>query len=871
MAEHNFNVMGEDLCQFCDDSGAQNEADDDNNNFILAEQQPHHSSDAVIISPPPCKRPRPKKSEVHMKTNIKGKSLDDLVDDYDKYLEEESAHDLCFSERGVGSCTCLHILRKAHPRRMVAKYLAGMAMKSKTDKDCKEAAVLEWYKYAVANKQHREGRNMYLFPFDASDVVVDESNGNDPLGVNELLGKEMCQQGLYRVMGIAKSGSMVRIREAASTTGVLRPHGLTGKNGNNTMDPEMRTALEEHFDELCSLGEVRATRVMAALVDGGRVMTNRGNEADADSNIYLPTSDGYRPCYRRFMLERGYKTTTADDGKITHTWVGKKDEEGNRVVDVPTADRPTIVCLSTYMNMWKRQYPHLKVSRPVEDTCGECYRFAMRHKYLAMHRNCLSTDLTGSDETDGNSVAGVGFRETLVEVANSLFRNDGDNQTNNGERGDDDDSDNEEGVDATENDNNIVNDSMISELSELLENPDAAASDPNEEAIEQAMIRSAVHVWSARIQRKWYQEAAKRAQEDVEANKPHSQTERTYVVDYGQNMEMPVFNSQQAGCSYYYSPLTVNNCGVVDHAHRYPDGKVAEHMHAHVYTEDIGKKGSNNVVSLMDKTFRHDNLLREDECGGTLNVFFDNCTGQNKNNTVLKYAVWLAEMKYFKKVNFIFLIVGHTKNAADRLFNALKFDYRKHDIYTVEDLLVKLDKSDSVSIYESTENDFFDFTKYLDSYYKDFSGLIQSNHVFSCENERVGNKLMVNIRESGLEQHPVKKYNVMRNAFPERKNYTTLKEAIDNRRIDMIASFAERLEKLAPPGMNAYKQIELWKNYRLLVPTILHTNRLYRKPPDWVFAFVKNEKGDRKSLRENLRGKRKSILDNIENIARGSV
>jgi hypothetical protein len=46
----------------------------------------------------------------------------------------------------------------------------------------------------------------------------------------------------------------------------------------------------------------------------------------------------------------------------------------------------------------------------------------------------------------------------------------------------------------------------------------------NEEAIKQAMIRSAVHVWSARIQRKWYQEDAKRAQEDVEANKPHSQT-----------------------------------------------------------------------------------------------------------------------------------------------------------------------------------------------------------------------------------------------------------------------------------------------------------------------------------------------------------
>ena len=158
----------------------------------------------------------------------------------------------------------------------------------------------------------------------------------------------------------------------------------------------------------------------------------------------------------------------------------------------------------------------------------------------------------------------------------------------------------------------------------------------------------------------------------------------------------------------------------------------------------------------MDKTFRIQDILREDECGGELNAFFDNCTGQNKNNTVLKYMVWLVEMGYFKKVNFQFLIVGHTKNAADRLFNALKFDYRKHDIYTVEDLLVKLDKSDSVSIHESTEDDFFDYTTYLDGYYKHFSGLVLSNHIFSCENERVGNKLIVNIRESGLEQHPVK-------------------------------------------------------------------------------------------------------------------
>ena len=56
------------------------------------------------------------------------------------------------------------------------------------------------------------------------------------------------------------------------------------------------------------------------------------------------------------------------------------------------------------------------------------------------------------------------------------------------------------------------------------------------------------------------------------------------------NMEMPVFNAEQAECTYYYSSLTVNNCGVVDHAHTYPDGMVSEYMHTHIYTKNIGKK-----------------------------------------------------------------------------------------------------------------------------------------------------------------------------------------------------------------------------------------------------------------------------------------
>ena len=170
-----------------------------------------------------------------------------------------------------------------------------------------------------------------------------------------------------------------------------------------------------------------------------------------------------------------------------------------------------------------------------------------------------------------------------------------------------------------------------------------------------------------------------------------------------------------------------------NHAHKYNTGDTSEHMHATLHTKAIRKKGLNNVISGMHKSFKSNKITREDETGWVLNVFFGDCNGQNKNSTVLKYAVWLAEMKYSKKVILMILIVGHIKNAVDHLFNALKFDYQTHNIYTVEDLLVKLNKSDSVTVHKATADDFFDCSDYFDKDYKDFTGLIQQNIVFSCE------------------------------------------------------------------------------------------------------------------------------------------
>jgi hypothetical protein len=178
----------------------------------------------------------------------------------------------------------------------------------------------------------------------------------------------------------------------------------------------------------------------------------------------------------------------------------------------------------------------------------------------------------------------------------------------------------------------------------------------------------------------------------------------TFIVDYGQDMELPSYNSEQPGCTYYFSPLTVFNLGVVNHAHAYNDGRVSEHMHAHLNHEGVGKKGTNNVASLIVKTLQQLNIFREDSVGGELNIKFDNCSGQNKNNMVLKLAAWLMTMNYFKEVNFIFLIVGHTKNAADCLFNSLKTE--------------ALNMSLMVAVHPASPDFFLDYNKLIYCLYR---------------------------------------------------------------------------------------------------------------------------------------------------------
>ena len=141
------------------------------------------------------------------------------------------------------------------------------------------------------------------------------------------------------------------------------------------------------------------------------------------------------------------------------------------------------------------------------------------------------------------------------------------------------------------------------------------------------------------------------------------------------------------------------------------------HLHLHVYHEGVAKKGATNITSLIVKTLRQLNLLQDKMVGSELNIIFDNCGGQNKISTVLSLVAWLMALSYFKRVKFIFLVVGHTKNDADRLFNCLKLEYRKQNLFTFQDMLEALNRLDLVTIHPASPLVFIDYDRLRNKYY----------------------------------------------------------------------------------------------------------------------------------------------------------
>ena len=285
----------------------------------------------------------------------------------------------------------------------------------------------------------------------------------------------------------------------------------------------------------------------------------------------------------------------------------------------------------------------------------------------------------------------------------------------------------------------------------------------------------------------------------------HSDKHYVFICDYAQNIELPFLGDQQPGDTYYLTPKSVYVFGMVDMAHKYNDivQSVGEHLHTHVYSEKESDKGSNNVASLIMKTLTNLNVLRDGEAGGKLTIFFDNCVGQNKNNTLLLLVPNLIECGYFKTVEFVFLVVGHTKNACNRLFNSLKSIYRIKNIWHYPQLLEVLDHSHTVTIYPTTSTDFFDWCKHLIQYYTELKGKIKQHHIFHCNS----NDVTTNAKGNKVIPYKIKEADIMDAVICD------IKTVCKKKRGKELPNTAHP-QPLAPITENPYKVVEFYNRWR---------------------------------------------------------
>lgn len=209
--------------------------------------------------------------------------------------------------------------------------------------------------------------------------------------------------------------------------------------------------------------------------------------------------------------------------------------------------------------------------------------------------------------------------------------------------------------------------------------------------------------------------------------------------------------------------------------------------------------------------------------GKELTIVLDNCPGQNKNNFVLPLVPYLVEMGYFEEVNFIFLVVGHRKNCCGRMFNLLKIQYRKSDIYGMEDLIKVLGINKKVTILEVGDEDFKNFNIYLCDFYKPYPKHFQDFHIFSCKSDMENrSKVVVKLRYSNSDEESAAiEFDMLKPKFFGQDNYPAgyigFQEAIEARP-SLMSEGCYSIKILHPQGIPDYKQVELYSNYRKYLP-----------------------------------------------------
>ena len=319
-------------------------------------------------------------------------------------------------------------------------------------------------------------------------------------------------------------------------------------------------------------------------------------------------------------------------------------------------------------------------------------------------------------------------------------------------------------------------------------------ADETEEDRENIILLAAKHVKAAQAQKKL-------ARSKIELAKRNTAEYTTLVVDYCQNLDLPHTGGEQPGDTYYYSPIWLFCLGIAN---------VADDMlNAYIYEERSGRKGANNVASMLVHYLKtnvlskhqldHHNIPKEE-----LNLIMDNCGGQNKNGVIIKLGAYMVEKGWFKRVNLVFLIKGHTKNTCDRMFNLLKKRWHHSNVFSFEQSLDILNSMDQVNAIDASELH-FDYNELLSKFYRQpVSGSINKNHIFQFCRDSLHNSLLTTKRSDNV---------VISSTQPLRYDPRMRKSCY--RKLCLIYA---QPNKLDGPGLKPIKHLHLYTKWRKILP-----------------------------------------------------
>ncbi len=186
-------------------------------------------------------------------------------------------------------------------------------------------------------------------------------------------------------------------------------------------------------------------------------------------------------------------------------------------------------------------------------------------------------------------------------------------------------------------------------------------------------------------------------------------------MDYGQSTGAPDTADQPGGTFYLH----------MRNFHLFSICSILENNQIfYTYDEREAGKGADEVIS-----FLHDFLAGRKIQTPDIRIHADNRTGQNKNKYVMWYLIRLVATGRIRRIEFKFMIKGHTHFIADSGIGHAKKELRRSDVFCLNHQAEVINGSSTANKARVVNaGNVYNWKKELQPYFKAFDGIGKFQH-----------------------------------------------------------------------------------------------------------------------------------------------